>query len=188
MSGLVFVGAANECRSCLAEMFTRAALDRRFGMGPELIGVSSAGLLARPGRPIWAPAAFELARRGLMFRSLTARRLTREDVRDADLVLCVGRQERDHVREVVPSSAAHVYTLLELAWLLERASPGEVPGLTPAERLAVMPLVAVARSGRVSPPAQDAFDLADPMHGDPRGVATVSEVIEWAAQQVVNLL
>ena len=106
---VLIVCTGNICRSPMAELMLRAHLGER-GMDAR---VHSAGLL-HAGAPAADPAVTELGTRRLDLSSHRSRRLARELVAGADLVVGM---ERRHVREAVeldPSAWPKAFTLKDV--------------------------------------------------------------------------
>jgi protein-tyrosine phosphatase len=117
------VCTANQCRSPIAATLLR----RHLAAAGVVATVSSAGTAASTGSP-----ATDLAR--VVTGSLDghrSHRLTAEDVREADLVLCM---ERDHARAIVVEGAdalGRTFTLKELVRLGRAVGPrGEAEDVT----------------------------------------------------------
>lgn len=99
-----------------------ALLRHRFETVGVQARVHSAGLLAG-GRPATADGVAVMAARGLDTSAHVSRRLARELVADADLVIGMARE---HVREAVvlePRALHRCFTLKELVGLAERTGP-----------------------------------------------------------------
>jgi protein-tyrosine phosphatase len=172
----------------MAEFFTRTRLAGRFGPGPDLIRVGSAGTVAESGYPLWPLAREELTRRGLEPRGFRSRRLRPEDLRSVDVVLTATRELRDEVRAHVPEVYERTFTIRELAWLLRGARAERIKELTPAQRLPVLPRIADGRRGQVVAPDVAELDLPDPVGRTGEHFRQVADEIDRAVSAVVDLL
>ncbi len=100
MQTILFVCTGNTCRSPMAEAIARHLIDQGIlGENPDVF-VASAGVSAANGSPPTAEARAALAALEIDLR-VTAKPLTRDMVRNADLVLCM---TSGHVRTVIELS------------------------------------------------------------------------------------
>ena len=109
---------ANQCRSPMAEVLLRRALE---ALGMDAVvrsaGVHPGGVPASPG------SVRAMARRGLVLDEHRSRQLLAEDVAVADLVVCMARS---HARDAVvlqPASWPRTFTLKELVRRGEAVGP-----------------------------------------------------------------
>lgn len=186
--GVLFVCTGNLCRSPMAEQLLRAGLRARFGEGPDLVGISSAGTQAVAGRAMWPPAQAELTRRGLPPDRFTTRPLRRDSVLGSDLVLTATRTHRDDVVTLAPEALGRVFTWREIASLLHGVGVDDVPGVTPAERLRALPALAAGRRGVVASPPSESLDVADPMGGGAEDFRRAAAETAEAIRVLVDLL
>ncbi|MCZ2836441.1 arsenate reductase/protein-tyrosine-phosphatase family protein [Modestobacter sp. VKM Ac-2985] len=174
---VLVVCTANICRSPVAEALLRGAFRPASG-----VRVSSAGVHARAGEPVDARMA---ALVDAPLEGFTARQLTRDLVRDADLVLTMTRDQRRSVVTAVPSAVRRTFTLLEFAELVGLARdvvPAESGGTTGAERLRALGQAAPrVRSRR---PAGRDDDIADPHGRSAKDHARAAELIGAAVRDI----
>ncbi|WP_036516942.1 adenylyl-sulfate kinase [Nocardioides sp. J54] len=164
---VLFVCTANICRSPYMELRARAMTQGR----PD-VEFSSAGTHGFRSHHVDATMAVVLADRGIdadVAETFASRRLTREMINDADLVLTAEASHRAFVLEEVPGAFRKVFTLGQFAETIERVDPS----LTGA---ALVTAAGHRRAGAV-----DAHDVRDPYR---RGRAAA----EASADQIDALL
>jgi len=173
------VCTANMCRSPLLEVFLDAALR---GRGVDAV-VHSAGTLAEGGPAV--PEVVDVALdRGYDLRAHTARRLDRDLIRGADLVLPLARE---HLREVVvavPEAFARTFTPKEL---VRRA--GATGGRRPDEALGAF--LARLHEGRRHQELlrnDPVDDVLDPIGGPRSGYVRAATELESLAFSLAELL
>jgi protein-tyrosine phosphatase len=154
---VLFVCTANHCRSPIAERVAAMALD-----GHPAIVVESAGTHARPGTPMAPEAERALAQAGIRAGRFASRQLTAEIIRQADLILAVGREHRAWAASAVPGAADRAFTLTEFGALCAAVPAAEVVSHADAVQRA-RALVAAAR------PLRGLVPLDEPDLGDPYG-------------------
>ncbi len=164
---VLFVCTANICRSPYMELRARALL-----AGSDRVAFSSAGTHGFRAHPVDPTMAAVLADRGVdaeLIESFTSRRLTRDLINDADLVLTAESAHRAFVLEDVPGAFRKAFTLGQFAASIERVDPA----------LSGAALVTAAGHRRAG--AVDAHDVRDPYR---RGRAAA----EASADQIDTLL
>lgn len=102
---VLLVCTGNICRSPLAEALMRRELERR---GADNVAVISAGTGAWDGAPASEGAYLVGLEHGLDLSSHRARLLTRDVVRDADVILTMARHHRARVDELGGQGRTHV--------------------------------------------------------------------------------
>ena len=91
---IMYVCTGNQCRSVMAEYYTRAKLaDRGIGLQNDNITVRSAGTLHYPPHPA-DPMVIDLLKNdGIDANSHSSTPLTTDISRQADLILCFEREQ-----------------------------------------------------------------------------------------------
>jgi protein-tyrosine phosphatase len=183
MPSILVICTGNVCRSPMAEGFLRATLRRRFGnQAPVVASAGTSGWEGSGAMPESVEAAEE---RGVDISGHVARRLTRGDVYDADVVIAMAAEHRDAVSRAMPEAAGRTFTLKELVRLLEALPPpresiaGELPGrVAEAERL--------RRAGHVGNPHDE--DIVDPLGLPLESFRAIAwELDEWSARLAQTL-
>jgi len=105
MNHILLVCTGNICRSPLAEVLLRRELEER---GAEGIQVTSAGTGAWEGAPASEGAYLVALENGLDLSRHGAQLLTREVVKDVDLILTMARHHRARVHELGGEGRVHV--------------------------------------------------------------------------------
>lgn len=111
MYTVLLVCTGNTCRSPMAEYLLRAQLQEA-GLD-SAVQVTSAGLSAGVGTPVSPLAAAVLRARGLKeCVQHTAKRVTRDDVRNADLLLTMTAFHKMSLRQLYPEAKTKIETLI----------------------------------------------------------------------------
>jgi protein-tyrosine-phosphatase len=185
MASILVVCTGNICRSPMAEGFLRRLIaERRLRAG---IQVSSTGIAGVSGSAPMPESTAAAAARGVDIRRHVARRVDRDDVRGADLVVTMTGGHRRRVVDLVPEAASRTFTLKELVRLLE-ALRAPATADAPRDRLRVRVSQAddLRRSGFAGNPYDE--DVADPI-GMPQQTydAVAWEIDEWCGRLVEGL-
>lgn len=165
---ILVVCTGNICRSAQAEQIIRARIARISPGLDSIVGVESVGTGALVGSGMPAEAAALSAYYGGAPTEHSARQLTTEHVRSADLVLAMAAEHRSAVVRVLPSSSRNTFIITEFAALLENVEqnfPGPSPEFSTMDagdklRLAVK--WAAARRGYLSFEEGTPADVLDP--------------------------
>ncbi|WP_245926275.1 low molecular weight protein arginine phosphatase [Sulfoacidibacillus thermotolerans] len=114
MYEILFVCTGNTCRSPMAERIM-ANLLKQSGLDTQ-VSVSSAGLFALTGDAMSPGAQAALLRRGIgQGETHKARRLTEEQITQADLVLTMTEAHKKTLLQAFPKFQEKIFTLLEYA-------------------------------------------------------------------------
>lgn len=112
---VLLVCTGNTCRSPMAEAILSDLLKSRAGA----FEISSAGLFAPEGGEANDRAVEVMREEGLDLSEHRTRRLTRDLVERADLILVMERSQRAWIKARHPGAAEKTFTIAEYAW------PGE---------------------------------------------------------------
>jgi protein-tyrosine-phosphatase len=110
------VCTGNTCRSPLAAGALERLLPRKLA---KKVNIESAGVCAQEGGPASRNAIEVSKRRGIDITGHTSKRLTRELIETADLILVMQKMHLEAVRELCSSRTEHTLLLTEL-----EGSPG----------------------------------------------------------------
>jgi protein-tyrosine-phosphatase len=105
VTSVLLVCTGNICRSPLAEALLKRELDQR---GTDGIEVSSAGTGAWEGAPASEGAYLVALEHGLDLSSHRAQLLTRDVVKESDLILTMARHHRARVDDLGGTGRVHV--------------------------------------------------------------------------------
>lgn len=167
---------ANQCRSPLVEFELR----RRAQAQGLAWTVGSAGTRAMPGEPPHPHTRRLLAERGDDLAGWQSRRLSRELIDAADVIVTATVEQRSQVALLQPKAMRRTFLLLSLAQVCRTLPQGlsSVPASDADE-------LAAALRARL-PPAAGTLELSDPV-GRRLGVfRRCHRVIEEAAQAIVG--
>ena len=184
MPSILVICTGNICRSPMAEGFLRTTLRRRFGdRAPTVASAGTTGWEGSGAMPESVEAAEE---RGVDISGHVARRLTRGDVFDADVVVAMAAEHRDAVSRAMPEAADRTFTLKELVRLLEALSPPTRP-LGPDDLPdRVAKAEDVRRGGFAGNPHDE--DIVDPLGLPLESFRAIAwELDEWTARLAQSL-
>ncbi|UYQ64503.1 low molecular weight phosphatase family protein [Streptomyces peucetius] len=173
------VCTGNLYRSPLAECLLRHQLFEH----RQVIHLSSAGTRAVADMPMAATVASFLLGRGVQPCGAGSRRLTKEMVENADLVLGAATEHREAAVRLSPVRAlSRAFTFREFAGLVRREDAAGV--VDPAARFATLVQGAAARRGAVSTHT-GGVDVNDPLGAPPLQVqeclVQIAEIVEQIA-------
>jgi protein-tyrosine phosphatase len=163
--------------------FAECLLRHRLFEHRQVIHVSSAGTRAVAGMPMAAAVTSFLAGRGVQPYGTGSRRLTREMIENADLVLGAATEHREAAVRLSPVRAlSRAFTFREFARLVRSEDAAGV--VDPAARLMTLVRGAAARRGVVSTRTGD-VDVEDPL-GAPQPqvhecLVQIEEIVERIA-------
>jgi protein-tyrosine phosphatase len=156
MARILLVCTGNICRSPMAEAFIRRELGRR---GVEDVQVESAGVSGWADSPATAEAVAALVEYDVDITPHRARRLDRETVDAADVIVGLTSEHRDTIARVVPHAAPRTFTLKELVALLEAVPPATFRNDGAGRMVEAVRAAQVLREqGTAIPPDQDVVD------------------------------
>jgi protein-tyrosine phosphatase len=113
MKRILFVCTGNICRSPMAEVLLRDALQGDPQLRSEGIEVRSAGTSGLEGAPATKLAVEAMKHLGLNLCGHRGRQLTRELVDWADCLLTMEARQRDWIRQVYPDATTKIFGLAE---------------------------------------------------------------------------
>ncbi len=175
---VLFVCHANLCRSPMAEYLARRLLADR------PVEVSSAGTDAVEGLVMHPYAAEIAASTGADPAGFRSRRLCREHLVDATLVLTATRRQRSLCSSLAPAVLHRTFTLRQFGRLADAAEPAA----TPTDPLRAAVEAAARARGRLQPAAPDADDLRDPIGGGAADFRRCAEEIERSLRPLAALI
>lgn len=183
--GVLFVCTGNICRSPTAERMLRHRLAAR--LGPAMpFAVTSAGVGALAGEPIFPDAARLLIRDGIDVAGFTARDLTKSIAESADVVLAMTREHRAATARLAPRTLPKLFTLREFARTLADHRDAWPTAAEPVTRArAALALAAERRglAGRVDPASDD---VPDPYRRAPERYDEAWALISAAVDVIVG--
>jgi protein-tyrosine phosphatase len=186
MASILVVCTGNICRSPFAEGLLRQALEARFpGGGPAVASAGTSGWEGSPAHPDSVRAALE---RDLDLSGHLARRLVREHLEEADLVLAMAAEHRSAIRRAFPEGAARTFTLKELVRLLEAMHPAPPAESFDPDRLRRRVAEADELRRSIGTPRGLDEDVADPLGLSPETFRAVGwELADWCDRLVAGL-
>lgn len=181
---VLIVCTGNICRSPLAEQLLQTALTTA-GIPAT---VSSAGTHAMVGHPMTQEAAALALRHGAPEQLHSARQLTPDLIKSADLVLTATREHRSEVVSLHPRASRYAYTLNQFARLVAAApvvEPVETKELVETPMITSYLAEIAATKGLTPPPANPTDDdIEDPYR---RSAAMYNRVAEQIAADVTTI-
>jgi protein-tyrosine phosphatase len=172
---VLMVCTGNICRSPMAAVMLRAALERRRCRGVE---VASAGTHARFDSPASPGAAAVLRQRGLVAGTHRSRPLAEEEIGSAHLIVAMAEMHRDAIVRLAPRAAPRVRLLREIEAL---SAAGRVEGATTKERLRALMAAPVPGPGEFP-------DIEDPLVGEGPTYERCAADIEGGIEAIADLI
>ncbi len=184
---ILFVCMGNICRSPFAEVLLKKQARRRLGADAP-VRVHSAGVRGLGGHGATREMVDEARARGLDLSRHRGAGVDPTLLAEADLVLAMTESQRDHLTSLAPVAADRIFTLKELARLVEGMDglPEPDPG-RPAQRVRAAAQAAARRRDGGRPPA-GREDVADPYGGSRQGYRRAALEIETAVEAVAAAL
>ncbi|MEW2384235.1 low molecular weight phosphatase family protein [Micromonospora sp. NPDC047707] len=176
---VLFVCHANLCRSPMAEYLARRLLADR------PVEVASAGTDAVDDLSMHPYAAEVVAGTGADPTGFRTRRLRREHLTGATLVLTATRRQRSVCATLAPAVLHRTFTLRQFGRLAAAAEPASTP---PDDPLRAAVEAAARARGRLQPAAPDADDLRDPIGGTAADFRRCAEEIERSLRPLAALI
>ncbi|NLY89825.1 MAG: ribose 5-phosphate isomerase B [Firmicutes bacterium] len=179
MQSVLFVCTGNTCRSPMAAGLFAKILQEK---GETGIKITSAGLAAVDGAPASAEAVEVMRRAGVDLSGHRARRLTREMVLAADLVLTMTRRQKEAVLVLAPEAGEKVFTLHEFAGGFAKDTGADVAGKSGARQGEE----AAKAAARACENRWEQGDILDPFGGDLQTYETCARQIEGCLLMIAN--
>lgn len=152
---IMFVCTGNICRSPMGELLMSHYLTG------TTVQVSSAGTRGLPMHPIDPSSGRLMDSVGIESSGFHSRRLTRQMADDADLILCLEKQQRKDIVTLAPAAVRYTFLLNDFANMCDYcAQHSMVTGTTIQERLESV----IRRSSMIRPMIPLPKDIDDP-HG-----------------------
>jgi protein-tyrosine phosphatase len=161
---ILFVCHANLCRSPMAELLFRRAVDARLGDRAGIVEVHSAGTDAWADQPMHPFAIGILREHGADVSGFRTRRLNPAMVTRADVVLTATREQRAAAVLMQPAAVKRTFTLPQFARLAGRVlAVGPLAGAHPAERMRELIERIPMMRGQLPVPPAEHDEIADPV-------------------------
>jgi protein-tyrosine phosphatase len=186
MASILVVCTGNICRSPLAEGLLRQALDLRFPSGgPTVASAGTSGWEGSPAHPDTVRAALE---RDVDLSGHLARRLVRDHLEEADLILAMAAEHRSAMRQGFPEGVPRTFTLKELGRLLEALYPAPPEEAFDPDQLRRRVAEADALRRSIGPVQPLDEDVVDPLGLSIETFRAVGwELAEWSNRLVAGL-
>lgn len=165
---VLVVCTANRCRSPIAEHVLRSEFAQLCGSAQADWSIQSVGIRAEPGLPIHPRAAAALRKRaGIDASAFRSRRINKEAIASADLILTASREHRAAVVTLVPGAIRYTFTIRQFAHLATGVKALGNVDLSPSWGVAaaghVLVEEALGSRSELQPLDPVLEDVADPM-------------------------
>jgi protein-tyrosine phosphatase len=177
-SEVLVLCTANVCRSPMAQ----ALLTDRLAALGQAVTVRSGGMLG-DGEPPRPEAIAAMASYGLDITAHRSRRVTTDDLEQADLTLAMARENLRYAVVTAPAIWPRAFTISELVRRGQAIGP-RLPGESLADWLA-RAHAGRQRAALLGDSPDD--DVADPTGGPQRGYAKTAVILSGLADQLVRL-
>lgn len=173
----------NVCRSPYVQLTLQRSLADRSHLASR---IASAGTHAMAGSPVAPEMSRLLRQRGIDSSDFRARQLTDEHVRTAALVVTATRQQRSDVARTYPRVLPRLFTLRQLARLIESTEPSD-------QQRADDPVTELAERcsrarGTLGPSQGDRDDVPDPWGGSRRDYLDCVSLLDPAVEHLSRAL
>lgn len=153
------------------------------------VPVTSAGTLGLIGEPIDDGVVPLLVERGARWQDHQARRITKEMVVDADLVLTATREHRAAVVTLTPKALRKTFTLRDFAQIGALVPEEELPDAdTALGRVERAARLVAAKRGHIPPLDGADADIMDPYRQAPEVYRHMADQIEDALPGLLRVL
>lgn len=187
---ILVVCTANQCRSPVGQALLSTLPARRSWPDPDW-RVASAGVAARDGAPVVSDSVRIASGWGVDLSTHRARRLDRDLVAAADLVVTMETGHLADVLRLVPNALPRSFAWLELARLATSTSVDDATWdddvADSTGRLHAVTR-ALHRARPMTPGAEGSEDVADPIGGPPAAFDAMADTLVTAADRFVPLL
>jgi len=181
---LLFVCTGNICRSAAAERLARRYLEQSLDGAARLVHVESAGTRAVVGAPVHPDTARVVNDLGGDVEGFAARRLTKDMLAEADLVLTMTTEHRTIALGLEPRALSRTFTLREAADLVRLVADAPAgPGHRATGPRSLAQRMAGVRSRRGRGGADD---IADPMNRPAEMHREAAEVVSTCLDPVLQ--
>lgn len=123
ISSVLFVCTGNSCRSIMAEGLLKKYLKE---LGKENIEVRSAGIIALPERAPTPETIEVMGEEGLDVSGYSSKSLTRDLIKNSDLILVMEKMHADAVANMAPEAVPKTFLLKEFGGRIDDQNDTDV--------------------------------------------------------------